>query len=159
MSRNSWLPSFWNERREIQEPFQVLRRQLDDLFEDWTHDIRGPSSLRPRLELSESDNDMVITVELPGVEQKDVEVNLSGRQLSIKGEKRSEKDEKKEDKDRVYHRTERTYGAFQRVIPLPFDVDGSAVKAIFRDGVLTITLPKPQEMRAKTTKIEVSRPK
>ena len=154
MSLSSWLPSFQDERQEVQEPFQALGRRPDDLHNDWTHDRRPPSSLRPRLELSESDNDLVITVELPDVEQQDVEVNLCGRQLSIKGEKCG----RKHDRDRVFHRSERSDGAFQRVIPLPFDVDGSAVKATFRDGVLTVTLPKPQEMRTKPTRIEVNRP-
>jgi HSP20 family protein len=156
MARSSWPPSLWGEPRDIPEPFQALRRRLDDFFEDWTQDLHAPSILRPRLEISEGENDVTVTAELPGVEQKNVEVSLSGRQLSIKGEKRTEKDEKKEDAGgRVYHCSERSYGAFHRSVALPFDADPASVTATFRDGVLTVTAPKPAETGARTTKIEV----
>lgn len=156
MARSSWLPSLWREQREMMEPFQALRRQFDEMFEDWSEGMSAPSMLKPRLEVSESDNDMIITAELPGVDQKDVEVSLSGRHLTIKGEKRSEKEETQEaGKGRVYHRSERTYGSFHRSILLPFDVDPSSMSATFRDGVLTVTAQKPAEMRSTATKIEV----
>lgn len=156
MAQSSWLPSLWREQRELVEPFQALKRQLDDMFEDWSEGMSAPSMLKPRLEVSESDNDMIITAELPGVEQKDVEVSLSGRHLTIKGEKRSETEETQATgRGRVYHRSERTYGAFQRSILLPFDADPSSIGATFRDGILTVTAQKPAGAGSTATKIEV----
>ena len=106
----------------------------------------------PRIDMCETDNEILISVELPGVEQKDISVSLSGRQLTIKGDKRTEV---KESKDRVHHRTERCYGQFQRIVAMPFDADPSSVSAAFHEGVLNVTVPKPANMRAKTIKIAI----
>jgi len=88
---------------------------------------------------------VTLTAELPGVNEKDIEVTLAGDQLTIKGEKRSELDEKKESEGRTVHRTERSYGAFQRTLTVPYQIDAGQVSAQFLDGVLTITLPKPPD--------------
>ena len=80
---------------------------------------------------------------------------MSGDQLTIKAEKKSEAEEKKDEKGRIYHRVERSYGSFLRTMTLPFDADPAKVSAKFKDGVLTLTLPKPPEVQKQTKKIEI----
>jgi HSP20 family protein len=156
MARSSWSPSPWREPEDIPEPFQALRRQYDDTFEEGARDLRAPSILKLRLEISEGESDVTITTELPAIAQKDVEVSLSGCELTIKGEKRTEKNERKEGvKGRVHHRSERTRSVFLRTVTLPFEADPASVTAAFHDGVLTVTVLKPAEPRAATTNIEV----
>ena len=101
---------------------------------------------------------MTPTVELPGVKESDIDVSLNGDQLIIKGEKRSEHDEK-EVEGHTVHRVERSYGAFQRTLTVPYEVDPDHVSAQFHDGGLTITLPKPADAVAQKEgrKIEVKK--
>jgi HSP20 family protein len=96
-----------------------------------------------------------VTAELPGVEEKNIDVTVSGDQLIIKGEKKSEIDEKKEEKGRTFRRVERSFGSFQRCMALPFEIDPDKVQASFKNGVLTLTVPKPTEVQKKARKIEV----
>jgi HSP20 family protein len=143
--------------REL-DPFRGFRNQLDSLFEDWFgRNIGG--TLAPRINVSETGKDMTITVELPGVGEKDIDVTLSGNQLTVRGEKRSEQEEKKDDAGRVFHRVERSYGAFQRSMTVPFEVAPDRVSAQFKDGVLTIGLPKPDAatVEPRSSRIEVKR--
>jgi HSP20 family protein len=134
---------------------------MDELFENWTKEIKLPdmgwhrAEFWPRVDVSETDKEMRVTAELPGVDQKDVEVTLSGDQLTIKGEKKAETEEKKEEKGRAFHRVERSYGSFQRSMRIPYEVDPEKVEAAFKDGILTLTLPKPPEVQKKTKKIEI----
>ena len=104
----------------------------------------------PNVELSDHGDVLRVTAELPGIAEADVEVSLENGVLSIAGEKRSET----EDKDKRY--TERTYGRFSRSMTLPADVDEAKASAGFKDGVLTITLPKREEARARSRKIPIS---
>jgi len=162
------LPSLWRSGREkgellpgrdIWEPFTSLRRDMDRLFEDFSRESAwGPPALAgagmaPRLDVSETDSEIRIEAELPGVDEKDVEVVLSDGRLTIKGEKKQEKEEKKKD----FHLVERSYGAFARSIGLPFEADPSQVKASFAKGVLTITVPKPPQVKAKEKKIPIGK--
>jgi HSP20 family protein len=143
--------------REL-DPFRGFRTQLDSLFEDWFgRNIGG--TLAPRINVSETAKDMTITVELPGVEEKDIDVELSGDQLTVKGEKKSEQEEKKEEQGRVFHRVERSYGAFQRTMTVPFEVAPDKVSAAYKDGVLTVSLPKPETatVEPRSSRIEVKR--
>ena len=96
-------------------------------------------AMAPRVDVSETDTELKIEAELPGIDEKDVEVVLSDGRLTIKGEKKQEKEEKKKD----YHMVERSYGSFARSIVLPFEADPDKVKATFAKGVLTVTVPKP----------------
>jgi HSP20 family protein len=134
---------------------------MDSLFESWTKDLGLPqvsllpAQFLPRTNVSETDKEIQVTAELPGVDQKDIEITLTGGDLLIKGEKKSEVDEKKDDKGRTYHRVERSFGSFQRRLALPYDVDPNKVQASFKDGVLTVTLPKPAEAQ-KSKKIEIA---
>lgn len=158
MANESWLPSLFGERRGQPDPFRALQKDMDELFADWAGAFRrtgAAEGFTPRVDVSESDKEIKIVAELPGVEEKDVEVTLSGNQLTIKGQKRHESEEKKEEKGRTYHRIERSFGSFQRVMSVPYDIDPGKVTAEFKAGVLTVTLPKPAEVVAQTKKIAI----
>jgi HSP20 family protein len=105
----------------------------------------------PAINVSETDNELRVTAELPGLNQKDIEIMLDNNLLVIKGEKRQES----EDKGRNFYRVERSYGKFQRSIALPEYVDAEKIEATFSNGVLTLTLPKLPELKPKSRKIEI----
>ena len=147
------------------EHFRGLKSQVDSLFEDWFGRSMG-GVLAPRVDVAEDDKAVTLTAELPGVKESDIEVLLAGDQLTIKGEKRSEHEEKKESEGRVIHRTERSYGAFQRTLTVPYQVEPDQVSAEFKDGVLTITLSKrpmrsrrSKDARSRSTSLVVAREK
>lgn len=160
MASRSWLPALWPDAREG-DPFLGMRKQMDELFDDWTRYLpeRGRAEtaalLAPKIDVSESEKDIRVTAELPGVEEKDVEVTLEDDALLIKGEKRSETEEKDEKDGRRFHRIERSYGAFQRSFALPAEVLADKVTADFKNGVLTVLLPKSPEAVRKARKIAV----
>jgi HSP20 family protein len=158
MVNKSWFPA-WGDRHRDVEHFRGFKTQIDSLFEDWFGRSMG-GVLAPRVDIAEDDTAVTLTAELPGVKEADIEVSLVGDQLSIKGEKRSEHDEKKDMEGRTVHRMERSYGAFQRTLTLPYQVDPAQVSAQFRDGVLTISLPKPPDAVAQKQgrKIEINTP-
>lgn len=106
----------------------------------------------PKADLSENDDRYELNIELPGLDEKDVDVTLTERALVLKGEKKSEK----ETGDKNYHFTERSYGAVHREFALPSDVDRDAMKASFSKGVLRVTLPKTDESKTKAKRIEVT---
>lgn len=159
MTYRDWLPSLWTEAGEKAEgPFHALRKQIDSVFEDFDRGILSrEGAFAVRSNVSETDQEICITAELPGLEQKDVEVSVTGDRITIKGEKKSEKDEKTEEEGRQFHRIERTSGSFQRSMTLPFEIDADAVHAEVKNGVLTVTVTKPAEVqeKSKTKKIEV----
>jgi HSP20 family protein len=107
---------------------------------------QGSTSLKAK-------NAIEVTAELPGVDEKDVDVTLANGVLTVRGEKKTERDE--EDKDKNWHVVERSYSSFSRAIPLPFDPDPAKVEAKFDKGVLHIHLPKPAEI--KQQKIEIKK--
>lgn len=156
MANKSWFPA-WGERHRDVEHFRGFKSQIDSLFEDWFGRSMG-GVLAPRVDIAEDDKAVTLTAELPGVKEADIEVSLVGDQLSIKGEKRSEHDENKDMEGRTVHRMERSYGAFQRTLTLPYQIDPAQVSAQFRDGVLTISLPKPPDAVAQKQgrKIEIN---
>lgn len=140
-------------------PINALRREMDRLFEDFgarflDFGMLGNGPFLPETDLAETDRDIVVTAELPGVEAKDVEVTLANNVLTIRGEKKSQRDEKKEH----YQFAERTYGSFERSISVPGGIDASKIDAKFDKGVLKVTLPKPAEMQVKRQKIEIKQP-
>src|SRR5688572_4736746 len=128
-----------------------MNRLFDDAFRSFDSPaLFGRMPSWPSVEVSESDSEVRVSAELPGLEEKDVEVFLEDGGLTIRGEKRSEV----EDKDR--HFSERFYGHFERPIPLGFDAKENDVKAAFKNGVLTVQVPKSAEARAKTRRIRIS---
>jgi HSP20 family protein len=137
--------------------FAALRREMDRLFEDFGDAgiYRAPFSfsgvIAPEIDYAETGDNIVISTELPGVDQKDVDISLDDDVLTIRGEKRSSRDETKEN----YRYAERTFGAFERRVALPTGVDANQAKAEFTKGVLKITLPKPAPAASDTKKIAI----
>lgn len=105
----------------------------------------------PRLDVSETDKGLEIVADLPGMDKKDISVSLEDNLLTIKGEKKEEK----ESKDKHYHTIERRSGSFYRAIRLPVEVEKDKVEAAFKDGVLTLRLPKSKEAKKKVAQIEI----
>jgi HSP20 family protein len=106
---------------------------------------------QPSVDMHETKDDLVLRVELPGVNEKDVTVSITGDLLTIRGERRWED----ESKDQKFLHVERVYGHFERLIQLPMAVQADKVKAGYRDGVLEITLPKAEELKPREIKIEI----
>jgi HSP20 family protein len=142
-------------RRELLmwRPFEELeriRREFDRLIKEFfAKEEPAKRHFAPALDVYETDGEVVVKAELPGVKKEDVEVLVRDNSLIIRGEKKEEKEEKTE----AYHRVERVYGKFERVVALPVDVKLEGVKAKFKDGVLEIRLPK--EKTSKEVKIEI----
>jgi HSP20 family protein len=141
------------------DPFRQFRSQFDRLFEDFFGDEtsagRGEAAavpaISPNLDVAESDKAYEISVELPGVAEKDLDVTVTEGVLSIKGEKRSESEEK----DKNYHRVERSYGSFERRLTLPAEADADKIDAGFANGVLTVTIPKVEGAKETVKKISI----
>ena len=157
MSIRSLLPirRDGNAARFEPHPFATLQREIDRLFDDFTRGFPSfgvaTTDLAPTMDVSETDKEIEITAELPGLEEKDVQVNVADNVLTIRGEKKAEKEEK----DKNYHFSERSYGSFQRAFELPASVDRNKIAADFSKGVLTLTLPKTAEAQTQAKKIEV----
>lgn len=137
----SLLPfGFTGDRKEL-SPFVSLQREMDRLFGDFSKRFGEPfaGDAFPKLDIAETDGEIKVTAELPGVAEKDVDVTLRDDVLTIKGEKKAEREEK----DENYHLVERSYGSFARSIQLPAGLDADKVKARMDKGVLTVTMPKP----------------
>lgn len=140
--------------RSVASPFMSLQREIDRLFEDFSRGFptiagNGATALMPSMDVTETDKEIEITAELPGLEEKDVQINIADNILTIRGEKKAEK----EQKDKNYRLVERSYGAFERTLELPEGVNADAIKANISKGLLKVTVPKPAPTQAK--KIEV----
>ena len=124
-----------------------LKKEMDRLFDSFADIDWGETSLlgewAPSVDVSETGDAIVVKAEVPGMESKDLEISLQGHVLTLKGEKKQEKEEK----DERRYRIERSYGAFTRRIRLPVAVDESKVTATFKNGLLTVTLPKTAAAR------------
>jgi len=144
--------SIFDLHKDMDNLFGSLMRGFDAApFQDNT----SLSQLTPRLDISETEKEYQVTAELPGVEEKDLDITLTKGLLTIKGEKKADKEEK----GKNYHRIERTYGSFERSISLPQDADQQNVSADFNRGVLKVTVAKKPEAIPTTRKIEVKSPK
>jgi HSP20 family protein len=143
------------------DPFGSFRREMDRLFDDFFAPTEGRSfapALRgegvwPRIDVEETDHDYIVTAEVAGLDEKNIDLNLRENTLTISGEKREER----HDKQRGAAYAERFYGQFRRTIPFEVEVDEDKVDAKFRNGVLTVTLPKSEKPEAKARRIEVKR--
>jgi HSP20 family protein len=133
---------------------------FDNFFEDF-EDMFGSGPLMrreaawltesPSFEVSETEDEFRVQAELPGMDESDIEVNLEGSELTIRGEKRREHDEKRRD----YHLSEMSYGQFSRTFTLPEGVDRDKAKAQFKKGVLTLTMPKTEQVKAQRKRIAI----
>ena len=155
--------------RKGADSFEAFRAEMDRLFDRFTQGFGLPSfgrmfdiesawpaaapftGMGPAVDVTEDEKAYAITAELPGLDEKDVEVTVTDGALTIKGEKRAETEEKAKN----YHMTERSYGSFQRTFALPEGVDRDHVDANFAKGVLTVTLPKTPAAQKETKKVEI----
>ena len=137
------------------DPFRLMNTLLGDVVSTRPGDGAGNAMLlaQPRMNIDDTGNEIRVTVELPGVSEADVQITLDDDMLVIAGEKRDER----EVEDRDLRLVERVFGQFRRVIQLPFSPNPDQVEASFRDGILTITVPKNAEQRSKQRQIEVKR--
>jgi HSP20 family protein len=152
------------------QPFELLRNQVDRLFHDfqtgifqapffrplpdiesfWRRDLGF--NVTPAIDIVEKDKAFEVTAELPGLDAKDIELQLADGMLTIKGEKQEEKEEKTKDR----YVSERRYGSFRRSLQVPGSVDVDKIEATYKSGVLTVTLPKSPEAEKKQKTIPVS---
>lgn len=130
--------------------FGSLQREMDRLFEDFFRRSGLPMRWGPAVDVVESSDSVVVKAELPGVDPKDVDISVSGDTLTIKGEKKEEKEEK----GKSFYRVERSYGSFCRSVSLPTGVEADKAKADYKDGVLSVTLPKSEKVKAKKIPIK-----
>lgn len=140
------------------DPFKdlmILRDRMNRLFEDLVTSPRFEdteimqSTWSPAVDIYETENELVLTAELPGIDEKDVEIKIEDNTLSIKGERKFEKETKEEN----YHRIERAYGSFFRSFSLPHYVDQEKISAEFENGLLKIHMPKKAEVKPRKVKI------
>jgi HSP20 family protein len=160
-TRAATSPAGWapleNLRREIDRIFDGFRSSWASPFSRTVFDFDAPSlrgtsfDIAPAVDVAEKDKEYEITVELPGLDEKNIEVKLVDDTLTIKGEKKEEKEEKQKD----YYLSERSYGSFMRSFQLPEHVDKSKIEAGFAKGVLTLKLPKSAKSLASEKQIPI----
>jgi HSP20 family protein len=153
---------------QVWQPFEGFRREIDRLFDDFGRSFWQPSqrslfasaplwgremtwSTTPAVDVVESEKAYEIKAEMPGMDEKNIEVKVANGNLTIKGEKKEEKEEKKKD----YYLQERKFGSFERSFSVPEGVDMDKIEAAFKNGVLNITLPKKLEAQKPAKNIEV----
>lgn len=167
------LPSLFRRGRDREvpartdnDPVTALREEMDRLFDDFGRSLapvwagEGPAfgglgwparAFSPSIEVEETESEVRVTAELPGLEEKDFELDLEGDLLVLRGEKR----QASQDREGGWTRSERVYGRFERRLPLPCEVEAEQAKAEFRQGVLNVTLPKTREARERRVRIPI----
>ena len=167
MAEKSILP--WKRDKQIEstrgqylkDPLQAMRDEMNQLFDSFFSQAPGSfladwqgfeGGMLPIIDFSETDQEYKIAAELPGVDEKEIELTLDHNVLRIKGHKQAEK----EQKDRRFYRVERTYGSFSRDIALPGEVDDSKIEASFKKGVLEIVLPKKKDASGKVKRVKIN---
>lgn len=157
MAMERWRP--FGTTMERWEPYRNgadIQTEVNRLFDNFfgrpsSASAQGGRAWAPAVDMYETKDDLMLTVELPGVRDKDVTVSITGDLLVIKGERRFEQ----EMKEQSFLHVERTYGTFERLIQLPMPVQSDKVKATYRDGVLQIQLPKVEAVKPKAIKIDI----
>lgn len=147
----------WRRReREIAPSFGTFRREMDDLLSRFFGGEGLPALFQrgfsPTIDISETDREITVKAEIPGMDSKDLDISIAGAVLTIKGEKKAEKEEKGE----AFHRVERSFGAFSRSFTLPCEVEEDKITAEYKDGVLSLKIPKAESAQKKTIKIETT---
>ncbi len=135
--------------------FPTLKDEMDKLFEDFFGRTGFPSlvegSWLPAVDVHETKKDVVVTLDVPAIDPKEVSISIADDRLTVKGERKREE----ETKDENCYKSERVYGMFQRVVQLPAQVLGDKAKATYKDGVLKITVPKSQKAVPKEIKVQI----
>ena len=140
----------WDPFRDLNLLQDRMNRLFDDAGRGWRADEpAATTSWSPAVDIFETEGEIVVKAELPGMERKDITLHLENNVLSLRGERKFEK----ETKDENYHRIERSYGAFSRSFAIPATVDEEKIRAEYKDGVLNIVLPKKEQARPKQIKI------
>ncbi|MEW6455950.1 MAG: Hsp20/alpha crystallin family protein [Acidobacteriota bacterium] len=135
----------------------TLQEKMNKLFEDsllrskFGEEGLMTGTWNPPVDIYETENSVVLTAEIPGVNEKDIEVKLENNQLSIKGERKFEKETKEEN----YHRIERSYGSFYRSFTIPNAIDQDKISAEYKNGILKVTMQKKEEVKPKSIKINI----
>ena len=140
----------WRPFREVSRLRSEMDRLWDEYFGPGRRAFRMEEAWLPAVDVSETGDKITVKAEIPGMEAKDIEISMVGDTLTIKGEKKAEKEEK----DENYHMVERSYGSFSRAMKLPAVVDAEKVEATYKNGVLTVVLPKKEEVKPKAIEIK-----
>lgn len=140
----------WRPRRNLPAVQDELDKAFDRLLRNWM----APASLsefdwNPSVDVSETDDSIIVTAEVPGVDPENIDVSVDENQLVISGEKKQEEEEK----EKNFYRMERSYGSFKRIFTLPRSADVDKVSASQKDGVLTVTIPKTEVAKGKKVKV------
>lgn len=158
------LPTVWRRsesplRRAEDNPFFTLHREMNQMFDDFFRGLEAPPAAGPRnwgsfspsVDVREGEKEVTVKAELPGMDEKDIDVSLTDDALTISGEKRDEKEEK----GKGYWQRETSFGSFRRVIALPEGLNREKVDARFKNGVLTVTLARLEGAKAKEQRIAI----
>lgn len=163
MAITDLMPWKWNQKKlpvrrdEFNDPFYTMQRDLNQFFDNFFGKEFGLSpwsnfgAFSPQIDISETKKEFKVSAELPGLDEDDVELSLSRNMLTISGEKKQEKEDKREN----YYHVERAYGSFKRSIALSAEVEADKVEATFKNGILTVTLPKSAEAQRQAKRITV----
>lgn len=156
MALERWRPfgatlDRWEPFRGLSEIQSEVNRLFDNFFGRPAGVALGERLWAPAMDMYETKDDLVVSLELPGVKEKEVQVSITNDVLTVRGERTQQQ----EVKDENYHRLERWFGKFERSIPLPMPIQTEKVKATYRDGVLEIKLPKAEAVKPKEIKIDV----
>ncbi len=141
----------WRPFRELEHVREEFERLMDRLAQDWS--APQPDEFRPPMECFLEDSKMTVRMELPGVDPKDLEVDLSGNRLTI----RAPREEKNPERTRRFIRREMRYGTFERTMELPEGVKADSIRATYRDGVLELVTPVPKESQNREVKVQIAR--
>lgn len=161
------LPVHHYGQSRLLSPVAQFHQEIDRMFENFFRTVGFPSLgvdrealslaqdkwIKPTLDIAASEKEYTISVELPGVDEKDVLLELSDDTLIIKGEKKQEK----ESREQNYYRMERSYGSFQRILSLPEDAEQDRIEATYKQGILTITIPRKVRPAAKAKQITINK--
>ena len=140
----------WDPFRDLNMLQDRMNRLFDDAGRPWrTDEPAATTSWSPSVDIFETEGEIVVKAELPGMDRKDIQLNLENNVLSLRGERKFQK----ETKDDNYHRIERSYGVFSRAFSIPATVDEERIRADYKDGVLKIVLPKKDQAKPKQIKI------
>jgi len=141
----------WDPFRDLSLLQDRMNRLFDDAGRGWRpEEPSATTTWSPAVDIFETENEIMVQAELPGVDRKDLTLNLENNVLTLKGERRFEKETKQEN----YHRIERSYGAFSRAFSIPAIVDEEKIRADYKEGILKIALPKKEQVKPKQIKID-----